>query len=194
MLSGKMLKISELKPNILIELDGAPYQIVSSTQQMLGRGHAMARTKLKNLETGAIVDRVFRGNDLVKEANLQRNKATYLYRDPNNFYFMDSQTFDNFSLGESIVGFSKHFLKEGTEIEILSFLDKPLSLNLPIKMDFKVIEAESGVKGGRETAGTKRVVIETGFALQVPLFIKEGDIIKVDTRDGKYIERANPKS
>lgn len=149
----------------------------------------MTRVKLKNLKTGSIIERVFRGNDAIKEASLERTKASYLYRDQENFYFMDSQTLKQFSISKEQMGFFNNFLKESDEVEILVFQDKPMSINLPIKIDLKVIESEPGIKGGRETAGTKKATLETGYTLQVPLFIKQGDIIKVDTRDGKYIER-----
>jgi len=183
------MKITDLKSGVLIELEGAPYQVLSASHRMLGRGHGMTKTKLKNLKTGAHVERVFRGDEVIKEANLTKTKVSYLYQDKENFFFMDNKTFQQFSLPASCIGFSKNFLKEGQEVEILSFLEKPISVNLPIKIDLKVMETEPGLKGGRETPGTKKAVLETGFALQVPLFIKEGDIIKVDTREGKYVER-----
>jgi len=187
-----MLKITELKPGILIELEGIPYQIITASHKMLGRGHGMVKTKLKNLKTGAQIERVFKGNEVLKEANLNKTKALFLWQDKDNFYFMDAQTSSQFSLPAASVGFAKNFLVEGGEVEILMFLDKPLSVNLPIKMELKVVETEPGIRGGRETPGTKKAVLETGFATQVPLFIKKGDIIRVDTRDGKYVERKKP--
>lgn len=184
-----MLKITDLKPNVLIELEGKPYLVLSASHQMLGRGHGMTKAELKNLETGARVIRVFRGDETIKEANLEKTKAIYLYKDKENFYFMDSKTLEQFSLLSSFLGFSKNFLKEGNEIEILYFSEKPITVNLPVKINLKVKETEPGVRGGRETPGTKKAVLETGFALQVPLFIKEVDEILVDTRDGSYVER-----
>lgn len=184
-----MLKITELKPNVLIEIDGKPFLVLSASHQILGRGHGMTTTKLKNLETGAQKERVFRGEETVKEANLTKIKATYLYQDGKNFYFMNKQTYEQFSFPNLSLGFSKNFLKEGQEIEIFSFKDKPININLPIKIDLKIKETEPGIRGGRETPGTKKAILETGYPLQVPLFIKEGDTIKVDTRNGSYVER-----
>jgi elongation factor P len=188
-----MLKITELKPNVLIEVDGEPFLILSASHQKLGRGQAMTRAKLKSLETGAITERVFKGNETIKEASLDKTKASYLYQSNENFYFMDNQTFEQFTLSKSALGFSANFLKEGQIVEILSFKNKPINISLPIKIQLLVTETEPGIRGGRETPGTKRAVLETGFALQVPLFIKEGDKILVDTRDGRYIERVKIK-
>jgi len=185
-----MLKITELKPGVLIELDGTPCQIITASHKMLGRGHAMTKAKLKNLKTGAQIERVFKGNDVLQEVNLSKIKAIFLWHDKANFHFMDLQTSSQFSLPSAPIGFAKNFLIEGSEVEILMFSDKPLSVNLPIKMGFKVVETEPGIRGGRETPGTKKAVLETGFAIQAPLFIKEGDTVIVDTRDGKYVERA----
>lgn len=184
-----MLRITDLKPGILIELDGNPFLVLSSSWKLLGRGRGMTKTKLRNLQTGAIIERVFRGNDVVKEANLIKTKAIFLYKEKDNFYFMEKNTFNQFSLSGEVLGFSKNFLKEGAEIEMLNFSGKPININMPIKVNLRVQETEAGIKGGRETAGTKKAVLETGFVTQVPLFIKNGDVIKVDTRDGKYIER-----
>ncbi|MCX6806597.1 MAG: elongation factor P [Candidatus Berkelbacteria bacterium] len=184
-----MLKITQIKTGVLIEVNNVPYQVISASYQMLGRGHGMVRAKLKNLQSGATSEKVFRGGETIKEANLTKIKASYLYHDQSSLHFMENETMEQFAMPENQIGFAKNFLKEGTEIEIFSFLDKPISVNLPIKIELEVAETEPGIKGSRETAGTKKAILETGYAIQVPLFIKEGDIIKVDTRDGKYIER-----
>ncbi len=185
-----LLKITALKPGILIEISDTPYQVVSSSFNMLGRGHAMAKTKLKNLTSGAVTEKVFKGSELIKEAEISRQKANFLYQDKDKYFFMDSKTYEQFSFGVSILGTAKNFLKSEQEVEILYFDDKPISVDLPIKIALKIIEAEPNVRGDRETPGTKKAKTETGASINVPLFIKEGDIIVVDTRDGKYIERA----
>lgn len=185
-----MLKITELKPGVLIELEGVPFQVISASHQMLGRGHGMTRAKLKNLKTGALIERVFRNNETILEAEIEKIKATYLWNDKNHFYFMDIASLEQFSLAAESVGFAKNFLKEGEEVEINLFKKEPLGINLPIKINLKVVETEPEVRTGRETPGTKGAVLETGYKIQVPLFIKKGDIIKVDTRTGSYIERA----
>lgn len=184
-----MLKITELKPGVMIELGDTPYQVISSSFNMLGRGHAMAKAKLKNLLTGAVCDRVFKGSEAIKEAHLSHKKATYLYQDKNEYNFMDNETFEQFAFSQDLIGFAKNFLKDGQEVEILYYDNNPISINLPIKIALKIIEAEPNVRGGRETPGTKKATLETGFAILVPLFIKENDTIVVDTRNGTYVGR-----
>lgn len=183
------LKITSLKSGILIELQNQPYLVLSASHQMLGRGHGMTKTKLKNLETGAIIERVFKGNETIKEAELSKTKASYLYRNGENYFFMNSNTFEQFPFKKTALGNFSNFLKEGQELEIFFFKGRPINVNLPIKIELKVAETEPGIRGGRETPGTKKAILETGYSLQVPLFIREGDEILVDTRDGKYIER-----
>jgi len=184
-----MLKLTQLKPGVLIEISNTPYQIIKSSFKMLGRGHAICRVKIKNLINSSLTEKTFKGNDLVSEAQIIRRKATYLYMQNGEYHFMEDENFSQFSLSENILGLSKNFLKEAEKIEVLYHKDEPISINLPIKIGLKVIEAQAGLRGGRETAGTKKAVLETGFALQVPLFIKEGDKIVVDTRSGEYVER-----
>ena len=184
-----MLKITDLKPGVLIELEENPFLVLSSSWKLLGRGRSMAKTKLKNLATGTIIEKVFRGNDTAYEVQIERKKTSYLYHNEENYYFMDKQTYEQFSLPEKVISFSKNFLIEGQEVEILYFKDKPVNITLPIKINLKIKETEPGVRGGRETAGTKKAVLETNFTTQVPLFIKEGDTVKIDTREGKYLER-----
>lgn len=184
-----MLKITDLKPGVLIELQGDPFLVLSSYFKLLGRGRGMTKAKLKNIKTGATTEKVFRGNDTASEAHLEKKKASYLYHNEGDFCFMDKESYEQFSIPAEVIDFSRHFLIEGQEIEILYFKEKPLNVALPIKTNLKVKETEPGVRGGRETAGTKKAVLETGFIVQVPLFIKEGDLVKIDTREGKYIER-----
>jgi len=190
LINRAMLKITEVKPNLLIELEGRPYQVLSAAHQMLGRGYGMTRAKLKDLKSGAIIERVFKGNETIKEVSLEKIKAFYLWQKEKEFHFIDVQGEKEFILFEEQVGFLKNFLKEGERVEILFFQDEPLLLNLPVKMAFKVVETEPGIRGDRETPGTKRAKIETGFEVRVPLFVKEGEIILVDTRDGSYVGRA----
>jgi len=185
-----MLKITELKPGTFIELNGQPFEVISASHQVLGRGYGMTTAKLKNLLTGTQSERVFRRNELIKEAEMEKRKANFLWRDKNNFYFLEQETQQRFAIPASLVGFSGNFLVKGVEVEIVFFSEEPILVNLPIKLTLKVKEAEPGLRGGRETPGTKRVILETGYTIQAPLFIKEGDVIIVDTRTGKYLGRA----
>lgn len=184
-----MLKITEIKTGLLIKLEGRPYQVLNAAHQMLGRGYGMTRAKLKDLKSGTIIERVFKGNETVEEATLEKIEAFYLWQKDDKFHFMDIRGEKEFVLSKEQIGFSQNFLKEGEKVEILVFQEEPLLLNLPVKMAFKVIETEPGLRGDRETPGTKKAKIETGFEVRVPLFIEEGEIILVDTRDGSYVGR-----
>ena len=185
-----MLDITDLKTGVLIELDGAPYEVVRYQHTKLGRGGAILRTTLKNLLTGANVERTFR-SEKFNEADVTRGKAQYLYKDGNGFAFMDSKSFEQFNINQDILGHNTNFLVEGREVELVYFNGNPISVQLPLKMKFKVTQADSAIKGDTVTNPSKNATIETGLNIKVPMFVKEGDTILVDTRDSSYIERVN---
>jgi len=185
-----MLRVTELKEGKFILLGSVPYEVLEYTHSKLGRGGAIVKTKLKDLKSGTIIDRIFKGQEKIEEASLTTLPSQYLWSDGSSSYFMDSGTFNQYSLSEEKIGSKKDFLKEGLEIEVLFSGKEPISIRVPIKVKYKVKSAEPGVKGDTAGAATKEATIETGFKIQVPLFIKEGDTIIVDTRTGKYVERA----
>lgn len=185
-----MLGITDLKTGTGIVYNGDPHIVVKYEHSKLGRGGAIMRTKLKNLKTGASFDITFKGSDKFDEANLERRPCSFLYRDGASFAFMDSQSFEQFSLSADELGDKAHFLKEGVEVQVLFFEEKPVSVELPIKMDFEVTHTEPGVKGDTAQGGTKPATIETGATITVPLFVKIGDLIRVNTVEGTYVERA----
>lgn len=186
-----MLSITDLKTGTTLELDGAPHVVISYSHSKMGRGGAVVRTKLKNLKTGASYERSFHGNDKVEEAHLQERAASYLYKEGAQFLFMDSESYEQFGMTSEQLGDTVNYLIEGAPLRLVFFEDEPISINLPIKMDFKVTHTEPGVRGDTAQGGTKPAVIETGATVTVPLFIAIGDSIRVDTRDCSYIERAN---
>ncbi|MEA1909831.1 MAG: elongation factor P [Patescibacteria group bacterium] len=187
-----MLDITDLKTGVIIELDNAPYEVVRYQHAKLGRGGAIMRTTLKNLLTGTNIEKTFRGDsEKLMPADVNRGKAQYLYKDGGSFTFMDSTTFDQFNIESSVIGTSKNYLKEGMEVNLVYYKGNPISIQLPLKMKFKIIEAEPAVKGNTVNNPTKNATIESGLSLKVPMFIKIGDIILVDTRNGSYLERAN---
>jgi elongation factor P len=155
----------------------------------MGRGGSVVKIKIKNLKTGATLSKTYQGAEKIDQADLSQNSAQFLYLDNDNANFMDNTTFEQFSIPLSQIGEQKNYLVEGTEINILYYNNQPINIDLPIKMKFKVVEAPPGVRGNTAGAATKPVVIETGNKVDTPLFIKVGDIIVVDTRDGKYVER-----
>jgi len=185
-----MLNITNLKCGTKIKLEGDPYVVVSYYHSKMGRGGAVVKTKLKNLRTGSTVEKTFQGADKAEGADLTKRNAAFLFFDTESANFMDNETFDQFSIPLSKIGDQKQYLIENSTVDILYFDDEPLNIELPIKMVFKVISAPPAVKGNTASAVTKKVTIETGMIIDVPVFIKEGDNIRVNTGDGSYVERA----
>lgn len=186
-----MLGITDLKNGVCIDYEGAPFMVISYQHSKMGRGGAVLRTKLRNLKTGGVVDLTFKGSDKFEEAPLQKRACSFLYKEGNDYTFMDSQSFEQFSLGNEVIGDKGQFLKEGCEVQILFYDEDPVSVDLPIKMEFEITHTEPGVKGDTAQGGTKPATIETGAVITVPLFVKIGDIIRVNTQEGTYVERAN---
>lgn len=185
-----MLGITDLKTGVVIDYEGAPFMVISYQHSKMGRGGAVMRTKLRNLKTGSVVDITFKGSDKFDEAPLEKRTCSFLYKDDSGYTFMDSQSFEQFTLSESEVGDKKNYLKEGSDLQILFYDDQPVSIDLPIKMEFEVVHTEPGVKGDTAQGGTKPATLETGAIVTVPLFIKIGDVIRVNTTEGTYVERA----
>lgn len=185
-----MLSLSEIKPGKVIKLNEQPYVITKADHHKVARGGAVLKTKLRNLIDESVLDKTFQGNDKAEEADVEKKKVNYMYSDEDNAYFMDNETYDQFSLSLDSIGEKKKFMKDGTDVDMLYFQDKPVAVELPIKMDFQVTEAPPGIKGDSASNVTKQVTVETGAKLNVPLFINEGDVIRVNTETGEYVERA----
>lgn len=191
LLLDNMLDLNQVKTGAILDLDGSPFEVVKYQHSKQGRGGAILRTTLKNLLTGANVEKTFRGDAKFELADMRRGKVQFLYREGNNFMFMDSSTFDQFAIARDILGGQINFLTEGLDVEVMYFQDQPINISLPLKMRFKVIESEPAVKGDTVTNPSKNAKIETGMEIKVPMFINTGDTIMVDTRDGSYLERVN---
>ena len=185
-----MLSITDLKTGTKISYEGAPFVVLSYYHSKMGRGGAVVKTKLKDLKTGAVIDKTFQGADKLEEASLAKKSATYLYSDQANAFFMDNESFEQFEIPLEQVGGEKNFLIENSPIDILYFNNDPINIELPIKMTFTVTSAPPSVKGNSAGSINKKVTIETGASVDVPLFIKENDKIIVDTRDCSYVARA----
>ncbi len=185
-----MLSLSEIKTGKNIVLNGEPYTVLSHEHSKTGRAGAVLRTKLKNLKTGAILEKTFQGADKVEEAEVEKSKAQFLYREKDNYFFMDNQNYDQFFLEKETLGNAPFYLIEGTEITVLNFNGIPINVELPIKMELKVVEAPPGIKGDTASGGGKTVILETGLKITAPLFIKEGDRVIINTEKGEYVSRA----
>ncbi len=184
-----MLSIKDIKSGKKLIIENQPYTVMTVQHSKMGRMGAVLRTKLKNLETGAILTKTFQGSDKVAEAEVTTKKAEYLYQNGTTFYFMDNTSYEQFELNEKVIGDSAKYLKEGVEVSLLYFDERPINIDLPIKMTFEVTEAPPSVKGNTADGGSKQVIIETGAQISTPLFIKTGDKIKVNTTTGEYAEK-----
>ncbi len=184
-----MLGMTDLKTGVVINLEGAPYEVVKYQHSKMGRGGAVMRTTLKNLLTGNNIERTFRDSDKFERADMARAKSQFLYKNGNDYVFMDLTSFEQFELPGTVLGFSGNFLTEGLEVDLLTFNGAAINVQLPSKMRFQVTEAEPAVKGDTANNPSKNITIETGLTLKAPMFVNQGDYILVDTRDASYIER-----
>jgi elongation factor P len=185
----KMIDVNELRKGVTFTMDDELYRVIDYNHYKPGRGKAVIRTKLRNLRTGATLDKTFISGDRVQDIRLDHQTVQYLYRDENFYYFMDVRTFEQFPLGQAILEESEPYLVENMEIELSRYEGEPLDVELPITVDLRVVQAPPGFAGDTATGATKEVTLETGLKLQVPLFIEEGDVLRIDTRDGRYVTR-----
>lgn len=184
-----MLNINEIKLGSLIQISGEPYIIIKADHHKVARGGAVLKTKLKNLITGNILEKTFQGNDKAEPAETEKKKANYMYKDDNEAYLMDNETYDQSSIPLETVDEKIKFLKDGTDVDVLYFNNKPVAIDMPIKVELKVVQAPPGVKGNSAGSVTKQVELETGATINAPLFVNEGDIIRINTETGEYVER-----
>ena len=186
-----MLNFNEIKTGRVIKVSGQPFIIIKTDHHKMGRGGAVLKVKCRNLINGNILEQTYQGAEKAEEAETETKKANFMYKDPNEAYFMDNENFEQFSLSLETIGEAAKFLKEGVDVDVFYFEGQPVSVSLPIKMDFKVTSAPPSVKGNSAGNVNKQVEIETGAQINVPLFINEGDIIRINTDTGEYVERAN---
>jgi elongation factor P len=184
-----MYESGDLRKGLKIEMDGDPYIIVQFEFVKPGKGQALYKCKLKNMLTGAQFDRTFRSSEKFNEANLEEHEMEYLYSDGNSYCFMNTSTYDQEFLTEDQITESKDFLKENTVCNILFFKEKLIGVSLPNFVDLKIVEVDPWVKGDTTSGSTKPATLETGYIVQVPPFVEEGEIIRIDTRTGEYVER-----
>ncbi len=184
-----MYNASDLRKGLKIQLDNEPYIITEFQFSKPGKGQALYRCKLKNMITGAIIDRTYRSVDTFQPAPLEERTMQYLYNQENEFCFMDVESYEQAFLTTDQVGEAKNYLTDNLEVEILFFGDRPIGITLPNFVDLAVGRADPWVKGDSVAGDTKPVTVETGYVLRVPPFIEEGDKITIDTRTGEYVTR-----
>ena len=183
-----MISGSEIRKGITIELDNKLYQVLDYQHVKMKRT-ALARLKLRDIRDGHTIEQTFQSSEKFIHARLDYRGTQYLYNDGDLYYFMDEENFEQFSLDKSQLGDAINYLKEGMSLQISSYKGELIGVELPIAVELKVTDTEPGFKGDTATAGTKPAKLETGIIIHVPLFINEGDVIKVDTRTGGYLER-----
>ena len=182
---------SQFRNGLKIELDGQPFTIVYFQHVKPGKGGAFVRTKVKNLLNGKVLEKTFRSGEKVPEADIEERAMQYLYADGEDRVFMDSESYDQAPIPSEALGSGTGFLKENTDVEVLFWKGKPVNVELPAFVELEVTQSDPGVKGDTSSGATKPATLETGATVQVPLFIKEGDILRIDTRTGEYAERVN---
>jgi len=186
---SKLYSTSDFRNGLKIEVDGIPYEIVEFLHVKPGKGGAFVRTKLKNLESGTVIDKTFRAGERVEKADIKERTMQFLYRSGDEFHFMEMDTYEEMVLTiEEMKGADK-YLSEGETVTIIYHRKKPIGVKLPFFVNLKVTKTEPGVRGNTAAGGTKPATLSTGAVVQVPFFVEENDLIKVDTRTAEYIER-----
>ena len=184
---------NQFKRGSKIEVDGEPYAVIEWQHIKCGRGGATVRTKIKNLITGRVLERTYDSGEKLKEPDFEEKKMQYLYHDGTEYIFMDQESYEQVHLDDDCVGDSYLFMPESLDVSVQFFNGKPIGITLPNFVELEVTECEPGVKGDTVTGGSKGATVITGGKVQVPLFINEGDVLKIDTRDASYIERVSTK-
>ncbi len=185
-----MISVNDFKTGLTVEVDGDIYTVLEFQHVKPGKGAAFVRSKLKNLRNGNIVEKTFRAGETISRAMIENRDVSYLYASGQEHTFMDNETYDQFTLTSDQLKWELNFLKENMNVKIVSYQGEIIGINLPNSVELKVIETEPGIKGNTATGATKNAKVETGLNVQVPLFINEGDVLLIDTREGKYISRA----
>ncbi len=182
---------SNFKNGLKIELDGEPFVMTYFQHVKPGKGGAFVRTKIKNLRTGRTLEKTFRAGEKVAEADVDERNMQFLYADSEGLVFMDNESYDQMSIPKEQVGDTVKFLKENVEVDVILYKGSPINIELPAFIHAEITQTDPGVKGDTASGATKPATLETGAVVQVPLFIKEGEVVRVDTRTGEYVERVN---
>lgn len=186
-----MIDTGSLRKGLIIEHEGDLLRINDFQHVKQGRGSAFVRVTLRNIRTGSTVQQTFNAGTRFQQVRLERQRAQYLYSDGDEFNFMDLDTFEQFMLDRETLGDALNYLKEEDTIDILTYEGQPIDIEIPITVNLKVVQTDPGFKGDTATGGSKPATLETGLVVTVPLFVAEGEVIKVDTRTGEYLERVS---
>jgi elongation factor P len=186
-----MIESGDLRKGSKILIDNYPYTVLDAQHVKPGKGSAFARCKLKNLQTGQLLERTFKSNESFKEPNLEFKEMQYLYAEGDMYVFMDNQNFEQVSFDSKLIGEAKMYLKENIMAGVLFYNEKPITVELPTFVELPIVYCEPGFKGDTATGASKPATLEGGLVVTVPLHLKEGDVLKIDTRTGEYVEKVN---
>lgn len=184
-----MISVNDFKTGVTIELDKGIFTVMQFQHVKPGKGPAFVRSKLRNIRTGAVIDHTFNAGIKVKKAHIDKKVMQFLYEDAGDYYFMDNDTYDQFSIPEERLEYEKKFMVDGMEIDMIAFKGEIVGIQLPEKVVLKIVEAAPGVKGNTASSATKDAVLETGHTIRVPLFIDQDERVIISTSDGKYVSR-----
>ncbi len=184
-----MISAGDFRNGITFEMDGQLYQVVEFQHVKPGKGAAFVRTKLKDIISGAVIEKTFNPNDKMARAHIEKKEMEYLYNDGTLHYFMDTNTFEQIPLGEEKLGDTLNFVKENMTVTTLSYNGNIFGVEPPTFVELKITNTEPGYKGDTATGATKPATVETGASIKVPLFVEQGDVVRIDTRTGEYMER-----
>ena len=184
-----MITTSQFKNGTHIEVEGQVFRILDFQHVKPGKGQAFVRSKLKNLATGAVLDKTFRAGEKVRSIHTETRRMQYLYSDGDAYHFMDTETYDQFTVSAALLGDDARYLVENTEVFVSSHENEILGVDLPVTVDLRVTQTDPGFAGDTATGAKKAATVETGLVVQVPLFVNEGDLLRVDTRTGDYVTR-----
>jgi elongation factor P len=185
-----MISAGDFRNGVYFEMDGDVYQVVEFQHVKPGKGAAFVRTKYRNIRTGSVVEKSFNPNDKFERVQLDRRDMSYLYRDGELYYFMDTDTFEQLPFTKDMIGEKLAFIKEGMVCKVVSYKGQVYEVEPPLFVELEITETEPGVRGDTATNATKNATLETGAVIRVPLFINEGEVVRIDTRTGEYMERA----
>ena len=185
-----MISSNDFRPGVTIEIDGNVWQVIEFQHVKPGKGAAFVRSKLRNLQTGSVIERTFNAGVKFPAAQVERKTMQYLSESDGSYYFMDVETYDQIMLTKEQLGEKLNFLKAEMEVSVLFFNGSVIGVELPNSVELEVIETEPGIRGNTATGASKPAKVETGYIVRVPLFVNEGDVLRIDTRSGEYLERA----
>jgi elongation factor P len=186
-----MIETQDFRPGMTIEYEGALHTVVDVQHIKLARGSAVIKAKLRNYDSGAIFEQSFRSGDKFPVARIEKRSAQYLYHDGALHHLMDTETYEQYALTDELMGEARRYLKDGETLQLLMYEGKAIGIELPITVFLRVTSTEPGVRGDTVSGVLKQATLETGATVQVPLFVEEGDLLKVDTRTGQYLERSS---